>query len=206
MSGLKIHPGETELAIAKRILLQLKAHDCSSAFRIIVASGPRTALPHGYATNRRIKKRELVMIDFGASYKGHCSDITRTFVVGRVHPHQKRIFEIVKIAQRRAIKMVRAGMSCRKVDAAARDYIKHKMYGHCFIHTTGHGVGRKIHQQPKISLHNWHPLKAGMVITIEPGIYIKGWGGVRIEDMVLVTPRGCELLTKVPVHLHGANL
>ncbi|MBI5399416.1 M24 family metallopeptidase [Candidatus Saganbacteria bacterium] len=205
MSRLKIHAGETEIAVAKRILRQLKAHDCHPAFRIIVASGRRAALPHGYATNKKIKKGELVMVDFGALYKGFCSDLTRTFVIGKPRPRQKRIFKIVKTAQRRAIKLVRAGVLCRKVDAAARDYIKDKLFGHCFIHTTGHGVGRKIHQRPKISLHNWRPLESGMVITIEPGIYIKGWGGVRIEDMVLVKPRGYELLTKAPIHLHGSR-
>ena len=138
------------------------------------------------------------MIDFGALYHGWRSDITRTFLPEKPAARQKKLYAIIKQAQARGIKAVKAGVTCRCVDLAARDYIKERGFGQNFIHTTGHGVGRRIHEQPKISFRNRHKLKAGQVITIEPGIYIKGWGGVRIEDMVLVTKTGCRLLTTSP--------
>lgn len=195
--NLVISPGQKEKEIANWIEQELKKHGARPAFRIIVASGKRSAKPHGFATNKKIKKGDLVVIDFGAVYNGYCSDITRTFIVGKPTKKQKRIFNIVKEAQRRAIKAVRAGIRCCDVDHAARQYIEKKGYGKYFIHGTGHGIGRKVHEPPKISKGNRNKLKAGMVITIEPGIYIKGWGGVRVEDMVLVTEQGGRVLTKV---------
>ena len=198
LKSISFQPGETEMQIARRIETQLKEYGAKPAFRTIVASGPRSAKPHGYATNKRIKPGEIVMIDMGALYRGVRSDITRTFLPSKPTKKQRTIYRIVKESQRRGIEAVRAGVEARKVDAAARDYIKNNDYGPYFIHTTGHGVGRRIHEAPKISRRNRHRLKAGQVITIEPGIYIKGWGGVRIEDMVLVTRTGCRLLTTVP--------
>jgi Xaa-Pro aminopeptidase len=170
-------------------------HGAKPAFQTLVASGKRGAFPHGHPTNKIIANGEMVVIDFGALYRGERADISRTLSVGKADPKQKKIYAIVQEAQRRAIKKVAAGVECREVDLAARDYIKSRILGHAFIHTTGHGIGRKVHQGPKISLRNKNKLKAGMVITIEPGIYIKGWGGVRIEDMVLVTKKGCKVLT-----------
>jgi len=190
-------PGDTEKKVAGRIEAFLKGFDAKPAFRTIVASGPRSAKPHGFATNKKIKKGEIVMIDFGALYKGWRSDITRTFFMGKPTKKQKKIYRIVKAAQERALKKVKAGIECREVDRAARDYMKLHGVDRHFIHTTGHGVGRKTHENPKISFRNRNKLKAGQVITIEPGIYFKGWGGIRIEDMVLVTKNGCNLLTKV---------
>ena len=191
-------PGDTEKKVASRIEAFLKGFDAKPAFRTIVASGKRSAKPHGFATGKKIKKGETVKIDFGALYKGWRSDITRTFFVGRPAKRQKRIYKIVKGAQIKAIKAVKAGVECRIVDKAARDYMKLHGVDKHFIHSTGHGIGRKVHENPKINLRNHNKLKAGQVITIEPGIYIKGWGGVRIEDMVLVKKDGCEVLTKVP--------
>ena len=196
VAKLSIHPGETEAEVAAWIGQELKKKGAKPAFKTIVASGKRAALPHGYATNKEIKNGELVVVDFGALYQGQRSDLTRTYIVGKPKARQKKIMAIVREAQTRAIKAVKAGVACRDIDQAARDYIKHKLFGHCFIHTTGHGIGRKTHQAPKISMHNRRLLQAGTVITIEPGIYIKGWGGVRIEDMVLVTTKGCRLLTR----------
>jgi len=194
---LTFSAGETEKKIAARIEAFLKGFDAKPAFRTIVASGKRAAKPHGYATSKKIKKGEMVKIDFGALYKGWRSDITRTFFVGKPSAKQKNIYKIVLEAQRRSILAVRAGAECREVDKAAREYIKKMGFGKYFIHSTGHGVGKKIHEQPKLSFRNHCKLKAGQVITIEPGIYIKGWGGVRIEDMALVTEKGAKLLTKV---------
>jgi len=189
--------GETEKKIAVRLEAFLKGFDARPAFRTIVASGKRAAKPHGFATSKKIKKGDMVKIDFGALYKGWRSDITRTFFVGKPSSKQKKIYRIVLEAQRRSILVVKAGVECREVDKAAREYIKKMGFGKYFIHSTGHGVGRKIHEQPKLSFGNHCKLKAGQVITIEPGIYIKGWGGVRVEDMVLVTKKGAVLLTSV---------
>lgn len=136
------------------------------------------------------------MIDFGAVYNGYRSDMTRTVIVGKFSKRQKRIYFVVKEAQKRAIFAVKAGVRCSEVDHAAREYIRQKGFGKYFVHSTGHGIGKRVHQAPKISKRNRRRLKEGMVITVEPGIYIKGWGGVRIEDMVLVTKRGCKVLTK----------
>ncbi len=196
LADLNITVGLSEKNIASQIKNLLKSFKARPAFRIIVASGKRSALPHGRATNKRIRQGDLVVIDFGALYNGYRSDISRTFIVGKPSPRQKKIYQIVKQAQLKAIKATKAGQACSKVDAAARDYITKQGFGKYFIHSTGHGIGRKVHQAPKISKRNRHRLRNGMVITIEPGIYIKGWGGVRIEDMVEVTQLGCRVLTK----------
>lgn len=193
--NLIVAPGLKEKEVADQIKQKLKEYRAQPAFRIIVASGKRSAKPHGFATNKIIRRGELVVIDFGARYNGYCSDITRTFIVGKPTSKQRKIYQIVKEAQQRAIKAVRPGKVVKAVDEAARDYIKQKGWGRYFIHNTGHGIGKKVHQAPKVSKRNRNRLRKGMVITIEPGIYIKGWGGVRVEDMVLVTKRGCQILT-----------
>ncbi len=193
---LKIKVGQSEKSIASQIKALLKKFGAKPSFRIILASGKRSAKPHGFATGKKIKKGDLVVIDFGALYNGYCSDITRTVIVGKFTRKQNKVYRIVRGAQKRAIKAVGAGRACFEVDRAARDYIEKHGFGKYFIHNTGHGIGKKVHQAPKISKRNRQRLRCGMVITIEPGIYIKGWGGVRIEDMVLVTRRGCRVLTK----------
>lgn len=197
LGKLAVREGESEREVASRIKDELKEFGARPSFRIIVASGKRSARPHGFATGKRIGKNELVVVDFGALYNGYRSDVTRTFIIGRATPRQKKIYAIVRKAQEKAIEAVREGRECREIDRAARDYIKKNEFGRFFIHTTGHGIGKKVHQGPKISSKNRNRLKAGQVITIEPGIYIKGWGGVRIEDMVLVTKKGCKTLTKL---------
>lgn len=206
INSLRLRPGQTEQEIANWIKQELSAAGAKPAFDTIVASGLRSLDPHGQPTRKRLVKGEQVVIDLGANYKGYCSDITRTFFIGRPTAKYQQLYNTVKIAQRLAFKAVRAGVWCRLIDLPAREYIRRhcfrqcvhgekKCSGDCFIHTTGHGVGRKIHQQPRISLKSRAKLKAGMVITIEPGIYIKGWGGIRIEDMVLVTKKGYKILT-----------
>lgn len=184
-----------ESDVAGQIKLQLKRFHAKPAFKTIVASGIRAALPHGWATSKRIREGELIVIDFGALYNGYRSDITRTVIVGKANSRQKRIWQIVRTAQAKAIRAVKPGKRCCDVDRAARGHITRQGFGKYFIHTTGHGIGRKVHQAPKISSKNQRRIKEGMVLTIEPGIYIKGWGGVRIEDMVLVTRSGCKVLT-----------
>ncbi len=189
--SIKPRVGITEKELAQEIRKLLKEHGARSAFRILVGSGKNAAIPHCYATNKKIKPGELVMVDFGANYKGFCSDITRTFVMGKPSKKQKKLLSLVKAAQKKAIKQVKAGVKCSIIDKVARDHLK----GHYFIHSTGHGIGKKVHQKPRISLKSKETLKAGQVITVEPGVYLKGWGGVRIEDMVLVTKKGCKVLT-----------
>jgi Xaa-Pro aminopeptidase len=196
MSALTVQAGQKEREVADNIRSSLKKFGARPAFRIIVASGKRSAKPHGFATDKIIRRGDLVVIDFGAVYNGYCSDMTRTFIVGKPTAKQKKIYRIVKEAQKRAIKAIRAGKACFEIDMAARQYIEKQGFGKYFIHSTGHGIGRRVHEAPKISKKNRRRLRKGMVITIEPGIYIKGWGGVRIEDMVLVTRRGCKALTK----------
>jgi len=206
MAGLRIKAGQTEKEIASWIKHELGSRNALPAFDVIVASGKRSVVPHARPTRKKIKNGEQVVVDLGAKYKGYCSDITRTFFVGKMSPKFLKLFKIVRVAGQRSLSAVRAGAWCREVDSRAREYIKRfcfktchisekKCSGDCFIHTTGHGIGKKVHQEPRISLKSRKKLKAGMVITIEPGIYIKGWGGVRIEDMVLVTQKGCKVLT-----------
>ncbi len=184
-----------ESNVADQIKLHLKCFNAKPAFRTIVASGKRSARPHGWATGKRIRDREPVVIDFGALYNGYRSDITRTVIVGKGSRRLKRVWRIVRTAQAKAIRAVKPGIRCCDIDRAARGYITRHGFGKYFIHTTGHGVGKKVHQAPKISSKNRRRLREGMVLTVEPGIYIKGWGGVRIEDMFLVTRSGCKILT-----------
>jgi len=166
----------------------------SMSFATIVASAKRSALPHAMPTGRAIKKGFLT-VDMGVSLGGYKSDETRTFVVGEPTRRQREIYGVVKEAHDRAIDAVSAGVCASEVDAAARVVIKKAGYGKNFGHGTGHGVGINVHERPGVGPKSKDILEEGMVITIEPGIYIPGWGGVRIEDMVLVKGRGCEVLT-----------
>ncbi|MFH1826287.1 MAG: M24 family metallopeptidase [bacterium] len=195
LKQLVIKPGLTEKQVAGQIKSILAKHKAKPSFKTIVASGKRSALIHGFASNKRIKQGELVMVDFGVEYHGFRSDITRMFVMGKPTKKQRKLLAIVKMAQAKAVRAVRAGKKCCEIDKLARDHVSECGYGKKFVHSTGHGVGREIHQAPKLSMKNNRRLKVGQVITIEPGIYLKGWGGVRIEDMVLVTKSGCRVLT-----------
>ncbi|MFA4905510.1 MAG: M24 family metallopeptidase [Candidatus Margulisiibacteriota bacterium] len=196
---LTLVPGMTEKEVARFIRKKLKEKGAKrEAFRIIVASGIRSAKPHAFATNKLLRAGEIVKIDFGALYQGYCSDITRTFFLGTTSVKQRKIYRVVLRAQQAAIRKVKSGVLARAVDKAARTVIERAGYGKYFIHSTGHGCGRKVHELPRISWKSDERLRAGQVITIEPGIYIRGWGGIRIEDMVRVTRTGCKILTRVP--------
>jgi len=166
-------------------------------FDIIVASGERAALPHGIASQKQMQGGETLIIDFGGEAFGYQSDITRSGVLGAPDDRQKEIYDIVRTAQERAIDKVAPGVPCREVDLAARDYITEKGYGEYFGHGLGHGVGLEVHEGPSVSHLSEEVVEEGMVFTIEPGIYIPGWGGYRIEDMVLVTDDGCRSLTSL---------
>ena len=175
------------------------------AFDTIVASGPHSALPHYRAGDRRLAAGDLVVLDFGGVLDGYCSDLTRTVAIGPPSPEARRLYAAVHAAQQAAIRSVRPGVETSTVDAAARNVLQEHGLGDAFGHGTGHGLGLDIHEEPRIT---WPrpdvpavPLEAGMVFTVEPGAYVPGFGGVRIEDDVLVTETGCEVLTSVPREL-----
>ncbi len=193
-----IKPGVTELEVSAEISYHAKKLGGEGdAFEIIVASGERTALPHGIATDRKIKKNELVTIDFGCRYKGFNSDMTRTVSVGKVSTELQKIYDIVRVAQQRAIDKAKPGMNGRELDNVARDYITLHGYGSKFGHGTGHGIGIEVHEVPIIAQRGERfILEPSMVFTIEPGIYVDGVGGVRIEDDVVITNDGCTVLNK----------
>lgn len=209
MKKLSLKPGQKEIQISDWIKQEISKYDAQLSFDPIVAAGERSIDPHAKPSNKKIKKGEQVVVDLGAKYKGYCSDITRTFFIGKPNNKFKGLYNLVKDAQAKAIKAVKDGAYCREVDITAREIIRRYCFkfchigekncsSDCFTHTTGHGVGKKIHQNPRISLKSRKKLKAGMVITVEPGIYLKDWGGIRIEDMVEVTKKGHKLLTKAP--------
>lgn len=165
-------------------------------FPSIVASGPRSALPHARSSDRRIESGDLLLLDFGAEHRGYCSDVTRTFVVGKASNEQREVYEIVRVANENAARRVRAGMTGRDADAIARDYIEQRGFGEQFGHSLGHGLGLEVHEAPRLAKTAEGALAEGAVVTIEPGIYRPGWGGVRIEDDVFLGPDGPRILTK----------
>lgn len=192
-----IKPGITENDLAAEIEYYMRRQGARKpSFDTIVASGFRGALPHGIASSRRIENGDLVVIDFGALCDGYCSDMTRTIVAGKASREQKRIYDIVLEAQLRALEFVGAGKKCSEVDAVAREIISGHGLGEKFGHGLGHGVGLEVHEKPALNIINHTELAEGMVVTVEPGIYLEDWGGVRIEDMVVVTDQGCQVLTK----------
>ena len=197
-----VQPGMTEIEAVAEIEYEMrKAGAWGYAFETLLASGPRTAYCHGYCTEKKIKKGELVVIDLGAVYKGYRADMTRTLVVGKPSKKQEKIFNIVREAQEKAFQSVKSGKKAKDIDAIARNFIKEAGYGEYFVHGLGHGVGLNVHEPPTLNSESKDKLKAGNVVTIEPGIYIPGFGGVRIEDTVLVKRRGAERLTKGPYAL-----
>jgi Xaa-Pro aminopeptidase len=188
---------EKEIALEMEGLIKRKGAD-TLGFDIIVASGKRSALPHGRASSKQIERGDFVLIDFGAGFQGYYSDQTRTVVCGNPSLEQQKIYQIVRDAHDRAIEKVRPGVPMSEVDGAARDHIQNQGYGEYFGHGTGHGIGLAVHEAPAVNGDNKGLAEEGMVFTIEPGIYIPDWGGVRIEDMVVVTPHGAEVLTYLP--------
>lgn len=197
-----IRPGaiEGEAAFSIEVGLRKKGAE-AMAFDTIIASGERAALPHGSASSKKIRKGELVVVDMGVLKDGYNSDETRTFAMGRLKPRQREIYGIVKDAQAAAIEAIRPGARASEVDGAARKVIEKAGYGKFFGHGTGHGVGLDIHERPSLGPLSEDILQEGMVVTVEPGIYLPGYAGVRIEDMALVAKGGCELLTRTPKEL-----
>jgi Xaa-Pro aminopeptidase len=191
-----VQPGVTELDIAAEIGYRMKQKGASGeSFDAIVAAGPRSALPHARPTDRRIGKNELVVLDLGAILRRYCSDLTRTVYVGRAPARVRRWYEAVLEAQGAAREAVGPGVTSGAVDAAARSVLQRSGFGQYFVHSIGHGIGLEIHEDPRLARGQEKPLVAGNVITLEPGIYVEGVGGIRIEDDALVTPNGAEILT-----------
>ncbi len=187
----------TELEVAALLEFNLKNLGAkSTSFSTIVASGKRSSLPHGQPTEKLLERGDFVTIDFGCVYDGYCSDMTRTFVLGKASDEQKRIYNIVLSAQIAAIEGLKPGAICQDVDALARDIIKNAGFGDNFGHGTGHSLGLFIHEQPRLAPGSKTVLQSSMLVTVEPGIYLSNWGGVRIEDIALITKDGARILTK----------
>ena len=194
-----IKPGTTESELAGMLDFQIRKLGTKNSFETIVAFGPNASRPHHQPSRKKLKQKDTVLIDFGAKYKGYCCDITRCFVLGPTTTFYKKVYDTVRQAQAAAIKMVKANVKINHVDTAAREVIDKNdlpVYGH----STGHGLGLEIHESPFLKVESKGTLKAGQVITIEPGVYIPGKLGVRIEDDVLVTETGCRILTRSCPH------
>jgi Xaa-Pro aminopeptidase len=192
-----LRPGKTEKEIAwelKKTIHQKGGEDL--AFEPIVASGPNAALPHAEPTEREIKKGEPILFDFGSKWKGYCSDLSRTLFLGPPSDRFKEVYTLVRQAQLQAEKGMKAGLTTVEADALARSVIDKGGYGRFFKHSLGHGVGLSTHELPSISPVKAAPLYSGMVVTIEPGIYLPGWGGVRLEDMVVIQKKGVRSLNQ----------
>jgi len=194
-----IKPGMRELDIASELAYTMRKKGAQKeAFETIVVSGERSSLPHGKPSEKKIDEGELITIDMGANYQNYNSDITRTIVIGKESQKQKEIFSIVLEAQKAALEIIKPGLKCSEVDSVARNIIEKKGYGKNFGHGLGHGVGLDIHEMPRVSFNDDTILLPGMVVTIEPGIYLPKFGGVRIEDSILITEEGYEILTWFP--------
>jgi Xaa-Pro aminopeptidase len=191
-----IQPGVKEIDIANELeFFMRKQGATSSSFDIIVASGWRSALPHGVASSKEIESGELVTLDYGALYNGYCSDITRTLAVGEIDTRLREIYDTVLEANKLGLQGIKPGITGNEADSIPRDYIKEKGYGDYFGHSTGHGLGLEVHEGPTLSSRSAQTLKPGMVVTVEPGVYIAGLGGCRIEDDIVLTESGNERLT-----------
>lgn len=190
-----IKPGQTEIEVANELDFYMRSLGASSvSFDTIVASGVRSAMPHGVASEKVIEQGDMITIDFGCYYKGYVSDMTRTFAIGDPGEELKKIYQIVYEAHMKVSETAKAGMTGAELDAIARDHITDNGYGEAFGHTTGHGIGLEIHEEPAVSFRNEEELVENNVITNEPGIYIPGLGGVRIEDDLVVTAEGNKVL------------
>ena len=197
-----LKPGMSEKEIAAELEYSMKKHGADGlSFSTIVASGLHSSMPHAIPTDRQIEAGDFITMDFGCTYEGYCSDMTRTVVAGKADDRQKEIYSIVLRAQQNCLDHLRAGMSGRDADGYAREIISDAGYGKYFGHGTGHSVGLYIHEEPRLSPLDRTVLRENMIETVEPGIYIPGFGGVRIEDMVVITKEGHRNLTHSPKEL-----
>lgn len=194
-------PEVSEWDIAMEIDFYIRRQGAYPAFETIVASGPNSALPHAHPTERRLQRGDFVTVDFGARLNGYCSDITRTVVIGKASPEHKRVYNAVLEALERSIAAIRPGRRGKQIDAIARETLAKHGLADYFGHSLGHSIGLTVHDGRGFSPREKGKLEAGMVLTVEPGVYIPGFGGVRIEQDVLVTETGCEVLSQSPVQL-----
>ena len=197
-----VRTGLTELEVAGVLEKALRDEGSEGfPFPSIVASGPRSALPHARSSSRAIEEGDFLLMDFGAEVGGYCSDVTRTVVVGKASDEHRAVYEVVRVANERATSGVRAGMTGRDADAIARQYIERAGYGDQFGHSLGHGIGLEVHEAPRLARTAEGALPEGAIVTIEPGVYRPGWGGVRIEDDVVLSATGPRILTQFPREL-----
>jgi len=188
--------GIKEIEVAAEFERFIRYHGCNaSSFDTIVASGPNSSQPHHFSGQRRLRDSEPVLIDFGVDYQGYKSDLTRVLFLGKIKVLVRKVYDIVLKAQELAIKSVHPGAEMAAIDKVAREYIASKGYAGCFTHNLGHGFGLEVHEDPRISGNEASAVRPGMVFTVEPGIYLPGKFGIRIEDMILVTNKGCEVLS-----------
>ncbi len=204
LNFIKVGMTEKEVALELEYFMKKQGAEALS-FDTIVASGKRSSLPHGKASEKVIEKGDFVTIDFGCKVNGYCSDMTRTIVMGRASEKQKEIYNVVLEAQQKAIDNLKAGLMAKEADLLARSLIEEKGYGKYFTHSLGHGVGLEIHEAPSLSFKKEEILKERVIVTVEPGIYIPDFSGVRIEDMVLLKEDGVINLTKSPKYLIELN-
>jgi len=191
-----IRPGDSETRVAGRLEAELRERGSEGhPFPAIVASGPRSALPHAGTSGRPVGRSELLLLDFGAQVDGYCADLTRTVVVGPADDRQREVYAAVLEAQREALTRIRAGMTGREADATARRILERRGMGAAFGHSLGHGLGLEVHENPRLSRTAETPLPLGAVVTVEPGAYFEGWGGIRLEDDALLTSTGLDPLS-----------
>jgi Xaa-Pro aminopeptidase len=204
----EIKVGQTENYLAGLLVFELRSRGASnSSFPVIVAAGANSSLPHYRPAETLVQRDQPLLLDWGALYKGYCSDLTRTLMIGRVSPKMKQIYKVVYEAQQAAIKFLRPGVTTMQADRVARDVIDDAGFKNEFGHGLGHGIGREIHELPTMrKTGGEEELRPGMIVTVEPGIYLPGEGGVRIEDDVLITHSGCEVLSSLDRSFEGCHL
>lgn len=190
-----IKPGFTEKEVLIRLERYVKSKGASFSFAPIIASGANSCFPHAQISDRKIRVNESVLVDMGIAFKGYKSDLTRMFFLGKISPHIHKVYEIVSTAQKRAIEKIRSNVAASEIDKEARNYLRENKLSKYFVHSLGHGIGLEVHEDPLISEKNTHRLKEGMIFTVEPAVYIPGRFGIRVEDMVLVTKNGYEILS-----------
>lgn len=198
----QIRPGRTEREIALELEFFMKKRGAAAlSFETIAASGVRSAMPHGVASDKVLETGDFLTLDFGCVFEGYCSDMTRTVVLGKASQKQKQIYELVLHAQKAALEAIAIGKKCSEIDRVARELICQGGYGDCFGHALGHSVGIEIHESPNLSPKCDTVIAPGQILTVEPGIYVEGFGGVRIEDLIAVRATGIENLTSSPKEL-----
>ena len=200
-----LRPGFTEKQVANTMVSKYREYAEGEAYSPIVATGPNGALPHAIPTDREFENGDFIVIDAAAKYGGYHADMTSTPVVGKATAKHKEVYSIVKEAQQRGCDIAKAGVPCKEVDAATREYIGEMGYGEYYTHGTGHGRGLEIHTSPRFSPQSEQVLEVNNVMTIEPGIYLAGWGGVRIEDDVIIGKDNCEILNQTTKDLVVLN-